>query len=306
MSSLSSRATFRQLEYALAVADAGTMAGAAERLNVSQSAVSLAVADLEGVLGVQLFMRRKAKGIALTDAGRTILPEIRSMVAQADDLHSMARSLGEAVEGTLLLGCFPTLTPYLVPPILSGFPGRHPAVGIDLFEGSVDEMLQRLLDGRCEVALMYETGIVPDVATTTLFTLRPYVILPVNHRLARQDGAIALADLRDEPMVMAHMPPSDDMFDAVFGSADVRPDVRFRTTTAEAVRSLVACGAGYSVVLHRPSPTTTYAGPPLKYREIADDIPGVDVVLAHARYARLTRRTRAFIDFCDEVLTLTA
>ena len=135
-----SRVTLRQLEYALAVADTGTMSGAAERLNLSQSAVSLAVADVEKALGIQLFLRRKAKGVSLTDVGRDILPEIRSLLAQADDLHSMAQSLGETIEGTLMLGCYPTLTPFLMPRILGGFPQWHPSVGIDLFEGSVDAM----------------------------------------------------------------------------------------------------------------------------------------------------------------------
>jgi DNA-binding transcriptional LysR family regulator len=305
MTAQTPRVTLRQVEYALAVAEDGTMAGAAARLTVSQSAVSLAVSDLERALGVQLFMRRKARGVALTGAGRAMLPEMRNMLAQASDLHSMARSLGQAVDGMLMLGCYPTLTPYLVPRILSEFPRRHPSVGIDLFEGSVGQVQERLLDGRCEVALMYETGIFPDVATTSLYTLRPCVILPADHRLARRDDPIPLVDLRDEPMVMPDMPPSEDLFRGILSGAGVQPRVRFRTTTAESVRSLVACGAGYSMVLHRPLPAT-YAGPSLKYREIADDVRGVDIVLAHARAARMTRRARAFGDFCREVLTPTA
>ena len=299
---VASRFTLRQLEYALTVADEGTMTGAADRLNVSQSAVSLAVADLERALGVQLFMRRKARGVTLTGAGRTILPEIRSLLAQAGDLQSTARSFGESIEGTLLLGCYPTLTPFLMPPVLGGFPRRHPSVDIDLFEGAVDEMQQRLLDGRCEIALMYDTGIQPDVATVLLYRLRPYLVLPADHRLARADGPVPLAELRGEPMVMPHMPPSEDMFRAVLGAADVHPEVRFRTTTSEAVRSLVASGGGYSLGLHHPSPTTTYAGLSLTYREIADDVPEVGVVLAHARTARLTRRARAFTEFCRQTL----
>ena len=300
-----SRATLRQLEYALAVADDGTMAGAAERLHVSQSAVSLAVSDLERVLGVQLFLRRKARGMALTPAGLAVLPEIRSLLAQAGDLHSMARRLGQDVDGTLALGCYTTLTPYLVPRVLGEFPRRHPSVVIDLFEGSVDQVQERLLDGRCEVALMYETGIVPEVATTPLYTLRPCVIVPAGHRLARHDGPIGLVELGDEPMVMPDMPPSEDLFREILGGAGVHPRVAVRTTTAESVRSLVACGAGYSMVLHRPGPTT-YAGLPLVYLEIADDVRGVEIVLAHARSARPTRRARAFGDFCRQGLTPSA
>ncbi len=302
MPTAGSRVTLRQLEYALAVADDGTMSGAAEQLNVSQAAVSMAVADLERALGVQLFMRRKAKGVTLTEVGRTVLPEIRRLLAHADDLHSMAQGLGQSVEGRLTLGCYPPLTPFLVPRILSTFPRRHPLVDIRLFEGSVDELQQRLLDGRCEVALMYESGIGPAVATTRLYTLRPYVILPADHRLAREDGPIPLADLRDEPMVMPDMPPSEDLYREVLSGAGVEPKVAFTATTAEALRSLVACGIGYSLVLQRPSPATTYAGPPLTYREIADDIRCVDVVVAQAKAARLTHRARTFTDFCREVL----
>lgn len=302
MHSISSRITLRQLEYALAVADDGSMTAAAERLTVSQSAVSLAVADLERALGVQLFMRRKARGVTLTGAGRAILPEIRSLLAQASDLHSLASGLGQSVEGSLALGCYPTLTPFLVPRILSSFAQRHASVEIDLFEGSVDEMQERLLDGRCEVALMYESGIGPDVETTRLYALRPYVILPTDHRLARDEGPIRLADLRDEPMVMPDMPPSGELYRGILRGAGVEPRVAFTTTTAESLRSLVACGAGYSLVLQRPSPATTYAGPALRYREIADDIRSVDVVLARARAARPTRRARAFSEFCVETL----
>jgi DNA-binding transcriptional LysR family regulator len=69
------------------------------------------------------------------------------------------------------------------------------------------------------------------------------------------------------------------------------------------VRSLVASGAGYSLLLQRPSLHATYAGPPLVYREIVEDVRTVDVVLAHARDARLTRRAQAFADFCRETFT---
>jgi DNA-binding transcriptional LysR family regulator len=101
------------------------------------------------------------------------------------------------------------------------------------------------------------------------------------------------------------MPPSEDLFREILGSAGVQPRVAMTTTTAESVRSLVACGVGYSMVLHRPGPTT-YAGLPLAYLEIADDVRGVDIVLAHARSARLTRRAYAFADFCREGLTPSA
>ena len=297
MTGATSRFTLRQLEYFVTVADEGTMAGAADRHHISQSAISLAISDLERALAVQLFMRRKARGVTLTAAARQVLPEIRSLLAHAGEVQSSARSLGQSVSGDLLLGCYPTLTPFLMPEILRRFPAQHPSVTVRLFEGSVAAMLDRLHDGSCEVALMYDLGIGPQIATTVLYRVRPYVLLSADHRLAGA-GPLSLRELRDEPMIMLDMPPSATMFREVLAAGGVEPQVRFTTTNFESVRSLVASGAGYSLLLQRPSPNSTYAGPPLAYREIAEDVRHVDVVLAHARDAHLTRRVHVFADFC--------
>jgi DNA-binding transcriptional LysR family regulator len=294
--------TLRQLEYFVTVADEGTLSGAAGRHHISQSAISLAITDLERALGVQLFMRRKARGIELTNAARQVLPDVRRLLAHATDVQSAARGLGQSVSGDLVLGCYPTLTPFLLPVILRSFPDRYPAVTVRLFEGSVTEMLDRLLDGTCELALMYDLGVGPDIATALLYRVRPYVLLAADHRLAAP-GPISLAELRDEPMVLLDQPPSATMFREVLAAGGVEPNVRFTTTHFESVRSLVASGAGYSVLLQRPSPGSTYAGPPLVHREIAEEVRTVDVVLAHARTARLTRRAQALAEFCRSVFT---
>jgi DNA-binding transcriptional LysR family regulator len=295
----SGRLSLRQLEYFVTAADEGTMAGAAEQHHISQSAVSLAINDLERTLGVQLFMRRKARGIELTGAARELLPEVRRLLEHAAEVQSTARSVGQTVAGDLVLGCYPTLTPFLLPEILRRFPEQHPSVTVRLFEGSVAEMTGRLLDGTCEVALMYDLGIGPEIATTVLYRVRPYVLLAADHRLAAP-GPISLAELRDEPMVMLDMPPSATMFREVLAAGRVEPNVRFSSASFESVRSLVASGAGYSLLLQRPSPQATYAGPPLVHREIVEDVRTVDVVLAHARSARLTRRAQAFAEFCRD------
>jgi DNA-binding transcriptional LysR family regulator len=300
MNRSSSALTVRQLEYFVAVAEEGTMAAAAARHHISQSAISLALTDLERLLGVQLLMRRKARGVELTGAGRRILPELRSVLAHVGEVKSIARSLGQTVGGELILGCYPTLTPFLMPRVLRLFGSAHPSVTIQLREDSVAEMQSRLLDGTCELAFMYDLGISPDIATRTLYSVRPYVLLPEDHRLA-QPGPIRLAELAGEPMVMLDMPPSMDMFRGVLAGAGVEPDVRFTTASFESVRSLVASGAGYSLLLQRPASESTYAGPGLCHRDIADDVRQIDIVLAQAREARPTRRAQAFAEFCQSV-----
>ncbi|KOX12654.1 LysR substrate-binding domain-containing protein [Nocardiopsis sp. NRRL B-16309] len=293
------RFSLRQLRYFVTVAEEGTLAAAAERHLISQSAVSLAISQLERSLGVQLFLRRRSRGISLTDAARRVLPEARSLLAHAGEVQSTAQSLGRSVSGELTLGCFPTLTPFVLPDILRRFPVLHPDVTVRLFEGSVTEMAHRLLDGACEMALMYDLGIADDISRTVLYSVRPYVLLAADHRLASPEP-ISLAELREEPMVMLDMPPSAEMFREVLAVGGVEPDVRFVSTHFESVRSLVASGVGYAVLLQRPRAEFTYAGPPLVHREIADEVLTVDVVLAHARGARLTRRAQAFAAYCVE------
>ena len=294
---LNAKFTLRQLEYFISVADAGTMAAAAERHHVSQSAVSLAINELERALGVQLFMRRKARGTELTGTAREVLPEARRLLEHAAEVQSTARSVGLSVAGDLMLGCYPTLTPFLLPAILRRFPERHPSVTVRLLEASVSDMLARLLDGTCELALMYDLGITPEVSKLVLYRMRPYVLLAADHPLAKP-GPMSLGELRDEPMVLLDMPPSAAMFLQVLVQAGVEPNVRFSSASFESVRSLVASGAGYSLLLQRPSPHTTYAGPPLVHREIVEDVRSTDVVLARAANARPTRRAQAFAEFC--------
>src|SRR3954453_5152146 len=88
------RFTLRQLEYFVTVADQGTMAGAAQHHHISQSAVSLAITELERALGVQLLVRRRARGVELTGAGREVLPEVRRLLAHAAEVQATARSAG--------------------------------------------------------------------------------------------------------------------------------------------------------------------------------------------------------------------
>jgi LysR substrate binding domain len=122
------------------------------------------------------------------------------------------------------------------------------------------------------------------------------VLVAADHRLAAP-GPISPRDLRDEPMIMLHQPPSADMFREAPATEGVQPLARHTTTHFESVCSLVASGAGYSLLLQRPSSQATYAGPPPGAPHDRRDVRQVDVVLAHDS-ARVTQRPPGFADFC--------
>ena len=104
--------TLRQLECFVAVADHGTIARAAEALHASPSAIGAAVEELERHLGQRLTVRRRAHGVSLTTAGRTLLPQARGLLSSARDL---APARGGRLSGRLTVGCYQTLAASLLP-----------------------------------------------------------------------------------------------------------------------------------------------------------------------------------------------
>jgi len=295
------RVSLRQLEYFVAVGTLGTMGAAATECQVSQSAISLAVADLEKTLDVQLFLRQKAKRLQLTAAGRQVLADARRLLAQAEELQSTARSLGRDASGQLVVGCFPSLSSYVMPTVLDALAEEHPGMDVQFAEGSVAELHGWLHDGTCEVAVMYGMGADASLETTDLYLVRPHVELATDHPLAAK-GKVRLAKLADEPMILLDVPPSEELFRGVLAEAGVTPKIARRVVSVDGVRALVATGRGYTVLLQRPIVAAAPIGLEVAVCEIVEPVSPVAVQLVRAAATRPTRRAEAFSDICRRYL----
>lgn len=293
---MSVRFSLRQLEFFVAVADAGSISGGAERCGASQAGVSLAVRDLERHLGVQLLVRRRAKGAVLTEAGHGLLLDARRLLGSADELQALASASGGQVSGALAVGCYVTLAPFLIPPVLDEFAGRHPALDVQVTEGAADDMREALLDGRCELAFLYDRDGDPELSTVPVRTSRPYLILAADHRLAGQES-IALAEIADEPLIMFDVPSARNAA-AMLAEAGLAPRLRHLSSNIEVVRCLVARGVGYSILVQRWPTDVSFEGLPIASRPITDPTQERRAVLAWPARTRLTRRAQALIDFC--------
>ncbi|GAB3473164.1 LysR family transcriptional regulator [Nocardiopsis coralliicola] len=290
------RFSLRQLAYFVAVAEAGTLTGAAERLRISQPAVSLALTDLERALRVQLCVRRKAHGITLTTAGTELLVRARRLLREAEDVAAEAGG-GGPLTGVLSLGCFVTMAPTVLPPLLQGFAALHPDVTVEFDEADQDRLQERLLRGELDLAVLYDMEVRPEMERTVLARVRPHVLLPAGHRLAGQPS-VALAELAGEPMVLLDTAPSTHHALSLFQRFGLVPQVRHRPTSYETARALVGRGMGYGVLVQRPANDRTYEGLPVRIKEIAEPVGEESVLLAWPRAMRLNRRARAFADFC--------
>ena len=289
--------TLRQLRYFVSAADHGSMTGAGRAHFVSQSAVSLAVSDLERELDVQLFIRQRSRGLTLTPAGQKVLDDARSLLARVDDLVSDARGLGTVLHGSLAVGCYETFAPFLMPGLLADFHEQHPDVSVELSIGTVPEMQDGLRSGTYEVALAYDLDLDPDIEVVPLQTTAPYVLLPPTHPLAGR-AEIGLRDLTGEPLVLLDQPQPTTYFLGLFRAEGIEPHIAERTSSFEFLRSLVARGFGYSLLIQRPAGDISYEGLPLACLPLADPPHRLTIVAAFPSGIRRTRRAEAFLDHC--------
>lgn len=285
-----------QLAAFVAVAEAGTISGAAERLHLSPSALSASVTELERHLQTQLLHRRKAKGVSLTASGELVLPRARYLLHQAAELEADARGEERGVAGLVRLGCYPSLAPTLLPPLVSEFARRHPEARLEVHELTQDELTRRLEGGDLDLAIMYELDLGPTWRRAELTRLRPRAVLPATHRLADSEGPVELAHLRRDPMVLLDAPPSGNHAFECCAKAGFTPRVAYRARTYETARSFVGRGLGWTLLLQRPSNDTTYEGRPVVVKEISDPVlPEVSVDLVWHPESLLSRASRTFI-----------
>lgn len=135
--------------------------------------------------------------------------------------------------------------------------------------------------------------IMPGIERETVYLTEPYVLLAPEHPLAATE-AVQLRDVADHDMIMLDFPPSRHHFTSLLAEAGVVPRIRHSTANFEMVRSLVARGHGFSMLIQHPAVEVSYEGLPLVMRPVADPIDPTPVVLARPASVQPTRRAQAF------------
>jgi DNA-binding transcriptional LysR family regulator len=297
--------TLRQLDYLVAVAEHGTVTAAAQALHLSQSTVSSAIADLERVLKINLFVRH-ARGLSLTRDGQMVLAEARRLLREVSSLERRVAGLSGELAGELRIGCYSTIAPLLLPAIVTEFMLNYPAVDVNFSEGSQHALLEQMEQGKSDVAVMYAYRFrnhLTDLGhtATKLTAVPPYVLLHPEHGLARED-TVALRDLAEEPYILFDLEPGGQYFLSVFDAEGVTPNIRFRTPNSELVRCLVARGAGYSLLSQRPKTTVSYEGLPYVAKELTARHEGLDVVAVTPGDRMPSKRVATFIEMAVQLL----
>ncbi|KRW94702.1 LysR family transcriptional regulator [Paracoccus sp. PXZ] len=290
------RFTLRQCAYFRAVAEQGGIAQAARVLNISQPSVAQALEKLEDVTGLVLFERHHARGLTLTLQGRLFLQHVMRLEEQARQVEREAAALAAEVAGEIRLGVFWTLSPFYAAGLIRSFNDATPGVIVRQQEMALADLADAVRDGSIDLALTYDRGSAPDgLAFVELAKLRPMVVLAADHPLAGQDS-VRLAELADEPYVMLDGPGSRRYFEDLLAESGISPPISYVSTSLESVRSAVASGFGFTLLVMRPPSATTYDGGAVKTLEIEDDLQPLRIVLASREGGHCGLITRRFTD----------
>lgn len=291
--------TLRQLDAFIAVVEERSVTGAAQRLRLSPGAVSVAIRELETALDAQLLLRKRGSGASPTPTGLVAYERAKSTLAEAASLRGVAHASNGELTGALRIGCFPTLSPWFLPAIAEFLAERHPAIEPHFLESTTPMLLERMRAGEMDAALMYANHLPSDFAGPEIAAARLQAVVAADHPLAALDE-IPLAALAGEPAILLGIEPSLSHVEEIIRAAGHVPVIRWRSTNAETIRSMVARGLGYTIIMGRPYGDRSVDGLPLVYRRIADELPRNAVVLASPAGTRAGAKLDALRAFCEQ------
>lgn len=286
----------RDLQYLVALAETRHFGRAAERCHVSQPTLSAQLKKLEEYLGVALIERRPRK-VALTASGEAVIERARHMLQGAEDIRALARASQDPLAGPLKVGLIPTLGPYLLPRVMPRMAQALPKLSLLLHEYQTAPLVQRVLDGELDLAILALPADTRGLQTRPLFAEAFLVAMPGQHRLASK-RRVRTPDLAGEKLLLleeGHCLREHALEACSRAGAE---EQGFRATSLETLRQMVASGAGITLLprLAAEGPFASARG--LAVRPFAPPVPSRTI---GAAWRRSSSRGAAIAAVCDIV-----
>ncbi|MET9517989.1 LysR family transcriptional regulator [Streptomyces sp. NPDC002994] len=286
----------RLLRYFIAVAEEGSLSRAAERLFVSQPALTKQIKQLEAQLGVRLFTRSRA-GMALTEPGQVLAERVPALLADWGKVLRDTKSAAGQAARVLRVGFVASAANEATQRIIAAFARRRPGWRVEMRQAAWSNPSAGLTAGDVDVALLRLPFPGQDtLRVKVLFTEPRCVVLPTAHPLAVRER-IAFRDLWDEPFVAA--PPETGSWRDYWLATDARDGhpVRIGAVTDQPDDWLSAIANGYGIALAPESATRFYARPGVTYRPVSGVSP-TQVAVAWASTADTSPVVQDFVRCC--------
>ncbi len=287
--------TFRQLQYFVAVAKTGTISGASKTLSISQSAITEAIKELEADLGVSLFQRH-SRGLNVTHKGHQFLRHATSILSDITNARQAFQEEEEFVQGELQLGVTSLVAGYVLSDILARYKRAYPKMDVSAIEDEGSYLEHLLIGGELDVAVMLVSNLRNKYALQAEnLVSSPYKLwMPMGHKLSTKDR-ISPDDLTSERLIMLSIDEIEEPTERLLKSLGANPTIAFKTRSVEAVRSLVATGAGLAILpdlIYRP---WSLEGDRIEYRDVSAALPTIQVGIVWRSGSGLSAAAQHFI-----------
>jgi LysR family hydrogen peroxide-inducible transcriptional activator len=286
----------RDLQYLVALAETRHFGRAAARCHVSQPTLSAQLRKLEDYLGVALIERRPRQ-VALTAAGAAVIQRARRMLQDADDIRALAHASQDPLAGQLKVGLIPTLGPYLLPRVMPRVAQALPKLALLLHEYQTAPLVQRVLDGELDLAILALPADTKGLQTRSLFAEAFLVAMPEKHRLASR-RRLKTADLAGEKLLLLEEGHCLREHALEVCTRIGTEEQEFRATSLETLRQMVASGLGITLL-----PRLSAEGPFASARGLAvcPFAPPAPSRMVGAAWRRSSSRAAAIAAVCDIV-----
>src|SRR5712691_1617180 len=288
----------RHLRYFVTVAAELHFARAAQRLFISQPALSQQIRSLEDELRFKL-LERNSRGVQLTPEGQAFLAEAQIVVRDADHAAEVARALAEGATGHLRLSHLRTMPRGLPERVVSEYRQRYPGVEIIPESGSTEQNVERVRGGQLDLAfVLAPLESAAELGCAEIATEPIVVAIPSAHPLSRR-RRIRREDLLGVPLVYFPRHNSPGFYDSSLSQmyGDVAPEIVRTEPNEERMLIAVSEGTGITMLLAGRTATLRFAG--VVYRRFADPEPSG--VLAVAFHQPSSLPAQRFVDLATEI-----
>lgn len=294
--------SLRQIRYFVATAELGQVSQAAINLSISQSAITTAIKELEQIVGLSLF-ERTPHGMDLTQAGRQFFSHAYEILRKVEEATHLTMVSSE-LTGTLTVAATYTVIGYFLPFHIERIRRRFPLLDIQLFEINRESIEEGLLANRYDIAVLLTSNILnPELCTETLLSSARRLWVPARHHLLAEE-TVGLKEVSKEPYIMLTVDEASHTALKYWSQTVYQPHFALRTSSVEAVRSLVANNQGVAILsdmVHRP---WSLEGRRIETITLRDPIPSMDVGLAWRQNVEFTPAMSAFQAYFRQALSL--
>lgn len=267
---------------------------AAEKLYITQPAVTAQVKLLEDACNLKLF-KKKGRKIYLTDEGETLYNYVTKVFEYEKEIESVIEEMRALKRGVLRLGTTKAYARYFMPFLITSFREAFPHIKIHLDEGSSLDMIYSLLDLRNEVAVIARAEDNPRISFIPFSHEELVLITGPDHRLARK-RSVSVGDLEEEPIIMKEKGSGTrKLVNELFGKNGLSPNILMETSNTEFIKQLVQRGDGISFVVSEAVTAELQEGRlatvPIKGQKLF-----LDVSIAYLKDQHLSRPAQAFLE----------